>query len=324
MAILTELRGKSPEVTVDDLEVIVISGDDADDTDEEYEFEDVLGVDTTASMVNPIQPGAEEDSDDDDGEGIPDGAANDAKTDIDAVARAPEAEHDWKLSDALVAPDTTLRDDRIEEPDSVVYNDGDNNSTVEAVYLDHNGVDSGTSTTIVEVGNTVRDLAVEDAALRDRLVEVETQLHLSSVACLSTSPSKKRKRSAPTSRKRVKVGSTVNISATRAYVYWNDSSGLSTYTWKRGRGHYCWVSDEKSEKDEEIPGEYLLCYATSMSIEVRANADWFPIELRYNEDTQRFEGQASFGRRRLEADCSVVMDMMCGGKGEHVALVSHH
>jgi hypothetical protein len=61
-----------------------------------------------------------------------------------------------------------------------------------------------------------------------------------------------------------------------------------------------------------------------MSIEVRANADWLPIELRFNEDTQMFEGQASFGSRRLEVDLSVVVDMMCGGKGEHIASVSYH
>lgn len=60
-----------------------------------------------------------------------------------------------------------------------------------------------------------------------------------------------------------------------------------------------------------------------MSIEVRANADWLPIELQFNKDTQMFEGQASLGKRRLEVDCSVVMDMMRGGKGEHAASVSY-
>jgi hypothetical protein len=56
MAILTELREKSPEVAINGLEVIAISGDDAEDTDEEYEFKDVLGVDTTARMDNAIRP----------------------------------------------------------------------------------------------------------------------------------------------------------------------------------------------------------------------------------------------------------------------------
>ena len=46
--------------------------------------------------------------------------------------------------------------------------------------------------------------------------------------------------------------------------------------------------------------------------------------LRFNEDTEMFEGQAGFGSRRLKVDYTVVMNMMCGGKGEHVALVSHH
>ena len=85
MAILTELREKSPEVAINGLEVIATSGDDADDTDEEYEFEDVLGVDTTASIDNAIRPGAEEDLDD---------AASNAQADVDAVASVPEAVHD--------------------------------------------------------------------------------------------------------------------------------------------------------------------------------------------------------------------------------------
>ncbi|KAM0646805.1 hypothetical protein ACHAO3_008398 [Verticillium nonalfalfae] len=323
MAILTEFRGTSPEGTIDDLGVFIIRDDDTDDTDEEYEFEDVLGVDTTASMVNHTQPGAEEYADDDDDEGVHDDAVNDAEDDANADAPTPGVEHRWKISDKSVTPDATPRDDTIKGPDSVEDDDGDDDSTVESVHLDHNSVDAGTST-IAEVANTVRGLAVEVAALRNRLAEVEAQLQLGSVACQSTRPSKKRKRSAPTSRRRVKVGRTINISATRAYLYWNDLSEFSTYTWRRGRGDYCWVSDEEGEKAEEIDGEYLLCYGTSMSIEVRANADWLPIELKFNEDTQMFEGQASFGKRRLEVDCSVVIEMMCGGKGDHVASVSYH
>lgn len=166
-------------------------------------------------------------------------------------------------------------------------------------------------------------LAAEVAALRNRLAEVEERLQVGSDACHSKSPSKKRKRNALTSHRRVKANHTVNISATKAYVYWHDSSDFLTYTWRRGRGDYCWVSDEEEEREEQINREYLLCYAASMSIEVRANADWLLIMVRFNEETEMFEGQASFGKRRLEVGCSVVMDMMCGGKGEHVASVSY-
>ncbi|KAM9877578.1 hypothetical protein VDGL01_08314 [Verticillium dahliae] len=323
---ITAFRGTSPEGTIDDLGVFIIGGDDTDGTDEECEFEDVLGVDTTASMVNHTQPEAEEDADDDDDGDVHDDAVTDAQDDTNADAPTPRVEHHWK-SDKNVTPDVTPRDDTIKGPGSVVDDDGDDDSTVR---LDHNGVAAGTSSTIeldpkviVEVSNTVRGLAVEVATLRNRLAEVEAQLHPGSVACQSTRPSKKRKRSTPTSRRRVKVGRTVNISAKRAYRYWNDSSEFSTYTWRRGRGGYCWVSDVGGEKGEEIDGEYLLCYGTSISIEVTANADWLPIELRFNDDTQMFEGQASLGKRRLGVDCSVVMDMMRGGKGEHVASVSY-
>jgi hypothetical protein len=94
-------------------------------------------------------------------------------------------------------------------------------------------------------------------------------------------------------------------------MYWNASSEFSTYTWRRGQGDYCWISDREGEKAEEVDGEYLLCFATSLSIEVRANADWLPIELKFNEKTERFEGEAGIGSRRPEVDYLVVMDMVC-------------
>ena len=58
-----------------------------------------------------------------------------------------------------------------------------------------------------------------------------------------------------------------------------------------------------------------------MSVEIRANADWLPIEVRYSEDKQVFEGQASVGSQRLAVKDSVMMDMICGGKGPHTASV---
>lgn len=241
---ITAFRGTFPERTIDDLGVFIIGDGDTDDTDEEYEFEDVLGVDATASVVDHTHPGAEEHADDDDDEGAHDDAVNDAEDDTNADAPTPGVGHHWKMSDKSVTPDATPRNDTIKGPGLVVDDDGDDDSTVESVHLDHNSVDAGTSST-VEVANTVGGLAVEVAALRNRLAEVEAQPQLGFVACQSTRPSKKRKRSAPTSRRRVKVGRTVNISATRAYLYWNDSSGFSTYTWRRDRGDYCWVSDEE-------------------------------------------------------------------------------
>jgi len=58
-----------------------------------------------------------------------------------------------------------------------------------------------------------------------------------------------------------------------------------------------------------------------MAIEIRANADWLSTEVRWNEDKNILEGLASVGRCRLEVEDSVIMDMMCGGKGERVASV---
>jgi len=56
-----------------------------------------------------------------------------------------------------------------------------------------------------------------------------------------------------------------------------------------------------------------------MSVELRANADWLPIDVRYNQ--AGFEGQTSGGSQVLEVKDSVVMGMTRGVRGSHTAAV---
>ncbi|KAH7363604.1 hypothetical protein B0T11DRAFT_318956 [Plectosphaerella cucumerina] len=140
--------------------------------------------------------------------------------------------------------------------------------------------------------------------LRDRVAQLEAQQQVRS-DCQAPSPSKKRHRttSASPSAKRRK-DSIANISATRAFVQWDDMPERSVYTWKRGRGGYCWVGGVEGG--------------------IRANADWLPIEVRFNEEKQVFEGQASVGRYRLEVKDWVMIDMMCRGKVQHLCGGRHY
>ncbi|KAI0423577.1 hypothetical protein F5Y09DRAFT_326997 [Xylaria sp. FL1042] len=72
---------------------------------------------------------------------------------------------------------------------------------------------------------------------------------------------------------------------------------------------------------EEVDGGYLLCYPSELFIEVRANADWLPLVVQWNEKAGVFEGLDGIDGRRLEVDAAVMIDVMCGGVGQHVGFV---
>ncbi|KAJ4224618.1 hypothetical protein NW757_014317 [Fusarium falciforme] len=130
----------------------------------------------------------------------------------------------------------------------------------------------------------------ELAALHRRLTRLEARLHVGTVARQATSASKKRKQSTSASpyAKRLKDNRIVNISTTRAYVYWDDSSERCAYTWTRGRGGRCWVRDEELEDREEVDGKYLLCY--DYVCRKPGKCGLAAIEVRLNGDIQVFEG----------------------------------
>ena len=91
------------------------------------------------------------------------------------------------------------------------------------------------------------------------------------------------------------------------------------YTWQRGRSGRCWVRDLGVGRREEVDGEYLLCAASVLIVEVRANADWLPITVQWNGHA--FEGSERLGARTLQIEAEVMMEMLCGGGGRHMGLV---
>lgn len=111
--------------------------------------------------------------------------------------------------------------------------------------------------------------------------------------------------------------------AARACVQWDGDSEVWEYAWQRGRdGRRCWVRDLGAGKREEVDGGYLLCYASSISIDIRANADWLPITVRWNDRKQVFEGLESIGCRTLTVEETAMLDVMSGAEGEHFGFVS--
>jgi hypothetical protein len=258
-------------------------------------------------MVDHVN-GAEEQAADDSGIGN-DETSLDGASDVSMHARG--------MDGGPVDTPAIPLDDVLEGSVGSLHGDGEEGSAMEAINLDHNSVNTvGTLSIDLEPANPLRSVIAELTALQSRVTQLEAQLGPGSIAREAKSPSKKRKRNASGIRgtKRVKPNQVLNISTTSVYVYWNETPERCAYTWKRGRGGRCWVSDDR---------EYLLCCATEMSIGIRTNADWLPIELRFNEDTQAFEGQTRVGSRRLEVDSSVIMDIICGDKDKHIALVPY-
>ncbi|KAK7408617.1 hypothetical protein QQX98_009219 [Neonectria punicea] len=281
ITILKQSRTPSPPIVADNYGVIIISDDESDDSNDSNDDYEFEDVPGFDAVANVVEHI----------EARPEGLA-------DEKARDDETTHDV-INDSAT--------DAFTSEDESACEIGDEHVTKAATpYID----------AAVEVLD-------ELAALRSRVTRLEAQVHLGDVACKARS-TKKRKRSTSKSpyTRRLK-GHLVNISATRAYIYWDDTSERCAYTWRRGRGGHCWVKDEELELDdrEEVDGGYLLCYATNLSVEIRANADWLPIEVRLNKDTQVFEGMVSIGSCRLEIGDSVMIDMMSGGKGKHAALV---
>ena len=202
------------------------------------------------------------------GGGRSDGGATDALT--------PEDESACEIGDERVNKVATLHGDAAIEGDWDLHDDGDKVSSTEPIDLDdHNEVNTRDVSDInVDAADSSEGDLTELAALHRRLTRLEARLHVGTVARQATSASKKRKQSTSASpyAKRLKDNRIVNISTTRAYVYWDDSSERCAYTWTRGRGGRCWVRDEELEDREEVDGKYL-----TMSVENRANADWLPL-----------------------------------------------
>lgn len=81
------------------------------------------------------------------------------------------------------------------------------------------------------------------------------------------------------------------------------------------------MRDSGAGTREEVDGEFLLSFSSNLAIEVRANADWLPLVMRWNGEAEVFEGIDDIDGRRLEVDDQVMVDMMCGGVRQHTGLL---
>ncbi|KAK7420733.1 hypothetical protein QQZ08_010268 [Neonectria magnoliae] len=231
---------------------------------------------------------------------------------VDAVAR-----DDTPVEDAI---DSNVHD----EPDGGDTADGvaSNNATTvdEASNSDRNdGIDAA-----VDAADCDEGVAVEFAAIRSWLDRLEAKLNPSSGISQAISPRGKRKQTVPamprpkrqreyrevnnsssssrvrrkqnapttSSPKRQKKDCEVSLMATRAWVQSEDEAEGWEYTWRRGRGGHggCWIRDHRAGIREEVDGEFLLCYSSDLAVEARANADWLPLVVRWNDEAEVFEG----------------------------------
>ncbi|KAI2622579.1 hypothetical protein GGR54DRAFT_646880 [Hypoxylon sp. NC1633] len=139
-------------------------------------------------------------------------------------------------------------------------------------------------------------------------------------------PIKRRQRhTASPPRKKRKFGGVVNIRATRAYVQPDSKRGAWEYTWRRGRGgkQGSWSRDLGGGDREEVSGEYLLSFSSdALSVVIRANADWLPLTVRWNDQADVFEGFDSLDGTKLQVEPSVMIYVMCGEASQYLGLVS--
>ncbi|KAL9948560.1 hypothetical protein ACHAO5_001660 [Verticillium nonalfalfae] len=343
MAILKSFRVISPAPATPSHDIIYISDDsDGDDNDtghssDECEFEDVFcrSVDgddderadnkefRDAEIKNEEGAGNDDANTGPQQSGIPFSPGNSD----DCGTRNEFDDNDTVLfdepSDGEVV-DRNLYDIHEETDDEVTPHGASMDDEASNIDLNNNFEVHEAVETIKVSADDRKDVIAEIAALREQLTRLEARIDPSTEGLPHTSPSGKRKRvTAKVSRsKKPKNSHLVNISASRACLQSDDGLESWVYSWQRGRGGRCWVRDEGAGRRDEADGEYLLCFASDMSIDVRVNADWLPITMRFNARKDVFEGFESIGGRRLEVKDTVMMQLLCGGRGEHFGVIS--
>ncbi|KAM0325120.1 hypothetical protein ACHAQA_007659 [Verticillium albo-atrum] len=209
MATLKHPQTKSPVVTVPD--VIYISDDErSSDSDDECDFEDVL-VGESGNIREYTEATFEEITDEatDDNETTPDRLSDDDHSN-DGVTDGllPEQGGSRRREPGGIARDWDLSDD-------------------EAARMEPTNCDREGSHVVALLDTQhaiLRNILVELGALRDRVAQLEARQY--PCAC-PRSPSKKRiwVTSAGPHPKRRKNNTIVNVSATRAYVQWDNETG---------------------------------------------------------------------------------------------------
>lgn len=193
----------------------------------------------------------------------------------------------------------------------------------------------------VQAGNHAGDAAIESlaptsfancqvaqelATIRASLARIEAEFFYSTIPGSSPMPSSETKRKAcePSQAvsKRQRKSYEVNIRATRAWLPVDDEPKCREYVMKRKRGEerQCWKSAIDGQQ-EEVDGEYLLCFAADLSIEIRANADWLPLSVRWNHEAGVFEGTEGIDGKTLQIGDATMLDLMRGGVDSHKGLI---
>ncbi|KAK8859473.1 hypothetical protein PGQ11_010207 [Apiospora arundinis] len=171
------------------------------------------------------------------------------------------------------------------------------------------------------------NLVLEElVSIRAMLAKIQAQIRpLSSAKKPKAIPqSAKRKRNPPPTPllKRQRKAREVNIKATRAWLQFDDEPESLEYIWQYGRGgdRGCWIRKFGPES-EKVDGEYLLSYGSDLCVQIRANGDWLPVTVQWNNETDTFEGLDTLDGKMFEVDEVNMMDAMCGVVGNHVGHV---
>ncbi|KAG7112290.1 hypothetical protein HYQ46_001514 [Verticillium longisporum] len=345
MAILKSFRVISPISAPPSTEIIYISDDsDSDDDDaghssDECEFEDVFrrSVDrrgehkASDKEFGDAEIGYEERSNNENEDVKIDSEQSDRPfSPGNAVDCGTNDECDVTETVLLNEPcdeevvDRNLNDTRVQADEELKPVDASTDNEAISINLNNNLGTHHAGDTITVPDYDREDVIAEIAALREQLTRLEARIDSKTVALPGMSPPRKRKRIASTVSylKKPKIAHSVNISATRVCLQSDSGSESRVYSWQRGRGGRCWVRDEGAGRRDEEDGEYLLCFGSNISIDVRVNADWLPITVRLNVQKNVFEGFESIGGRRLDVKDTVMIQLMRDGRGEHFGMVS--
>ncbi|KAH6646520.1 hypothetical protein BKA67DRAFT_662935 [Truncatella angustata] len=170
----------------------------------------------------------------------------------------------------------------------------------------------------------ISQIAQDLAEIRASLKRLEAELFYRSIPWASPIPSSGIKRGGDncleSSSKRQRTGHEVNIRATRAWLKINDETHEYVMEPKRGKRKQRWKSTFISQK-EEVDGEYLLTFSDVLSIEIRANADWLPIRVTWNDESGLFEGTEGINGKTLQVTDVVMINVMGGVGNSYIAYI---
>ncbi|CAM1508793.1 Fc.00g056410.m01.CDS01 [Cosmosporella sp. VM-42] len=108
-----------------------------------------------------------------------------------------------------------------------------------------------------------------------------------------------------------KKGQQVNLHVIQ--LIWTTEGQNLEYKWDSKE--QCWVTDCDDDDIRKVDGEFLLAYSQDLAIQVRPNATWLPVVLRWAEKKNVFEGHDILDNdERFEVKSNVMYGMLCDRK----------